>query len=292
MAKRTKNLLPPASSPGSLAPRLSLAALAAEPLFHVGNFPVTNSLLNAWIVVLFFIVFALVASRGAALVPRGIHNAFDAVVELLMTEVDKVTEDRRKTKMFFPLVATIFLYILANNWLGLLPGTGTIGFFHGTELIPLLRPATADLNLTLALAAFSLVAVQLAGIQATGLLNYGSKFVNVRGIWQALPKGPVAIGVALIEFFVGLLEIVSEFAKVASLSLRLFGNVFAGEILLGVMMSLVSFLLPVPFMFLEVLVGVIQATVFAMLVLVFLVVATSSHGHDEANHATHGAENS
>lgn len=283
MAKRTNNYS---------TPNISLAALAAEPLFHIGSFPITNSLLNAWIVVLFFIVVAFIASRGASLVPRGIHNVFDAVIEFLMIEVDKVTEDRRKTKLFFPLVATIFFYVLANNWLGLLPGTGTIGFFHGEELIPLLRPATADLNLTLALAVFSIVIVQLAGIQATGLANYASRFVNVRGIFQAIPKGPMAVSVAIIEFFVGLIEIISELARVASLSLRLFGNVFAGEILLGVMMSLLSVLLPVPFMFLEVLVGAIQATVFAMLVLVFLVVATSSHGHDEANHATHGAENS
>lgn len=287
MDKSTKNSFRPMT-----APTFSLAALAAEPIFHLGQFTVTNSLLNAWLVVLFFIAIAVIASRGTALVPQGIHNFFEAVVEFLLHEVDKVTQDRKKSKMFFPLVATIFLYILANNWLGLLPGTGTIGFFHGTELVPLLRPATADLNLTLALAVFSLVIVQAAGIQATGVGNYLSKFVNVRGIFQAFRKGPMAVGVAIIEFFVGLLEIVSEFAKVASLSLRLFGNVFAGEILLGVMMSLVSFLLPVPFMFLEVLVGAIQATVFSMLVLVFLVVATSHHGHDEANHATHGAENS
>ena len=122
---------------------------------------------------------------------------------------------------------------------------------------------------------------QAVGIKATGLTNYVSKFVNIRGIFRAIPKGPMAVVVAIIEFFVGLIEIISEAAKVLSLSLRLFGNVFAGEILMGVMLSLVSVFLPIPFIFLEILVGVIQATVFAMLVLVFLTVATESHGEEE-----------
>lgn len=281
MAQSTKN------SPTRSLPVLG-AALAAEPIFHLGNFPVTNSLLNAWIVAGILIIVAAVASRRQTLVPRGIHNFFEAIVVFLLDEMDKVTGDRKKTKLFFPLVATLFIFILANNWLGLLPGTGTIGFYevvHGEmELIPLLRPATADLNLTLALAAFSVIMVQLAGVQGIGFMNYFSKFVNIRGIFKAITKGPVAIGVAIIEFFVGLLEIVGEVARVASLSLRLFGNVFAGEILIGVMMSLVSFVVPIPFMFLEILVGVIQASVFSLLVLVFLTVATMEHGHEDEAH--------
>ena len=264
------------------------AALAAEPIFHLGNFPVTNTLLNAWIVTIFFALIAFVASRRTSLVPRGIHNVFEAIVVFMVDEMDKVTGDRKKTKLFFPLIATLFLFILANNWLGLIPGTGTLGFYgqmHGEiELIPLLRPATSDLNLTLALAAFSVVIVQWAGVQGVGFVNYFSKFINIRGIFRAIPKGPIAIGVAIIEFFVGLLEIIGEVARIASLSLRLFGNVFAGEILIGVMLSLASFIIPIPFMFLEILVGVIQATVFALLVLVFLTVATMEHGHEEENH--------
>lgn len=270
------------------------AALAAEPIFHLANFPVTNAMLNAWIVTALFLGVAFIASRRKTLVPHGIHNVFEAVIEAMLNEFDKVTADRKKTRLFFPLVATLFLFILANNWLGLLPGTGTIGFYesvHGEmELIPLLRPATSDLNLTLALAAFSIIVVQLASIQAVGFSNYFSKFVNVRGIFRAFFKGPVAIGVAVIEFFVGLLEIVGEVARIASLSLRLFGNVFAGEILIGVMMSLVSFVVPVPFMFLEILVGVIQASVFSLLVLVFMTVASMEHGHEEEGHDNEHAE--
>lgn len=273
MADRSKN---------SQTIKISFAALAAEPLFHVMNFPVTNSLLNAWISVALFCLIAFVASRRKSIVPHGMHNLIEAVVEGLLGEVQKVTGDRKRALMFFPVCATLFLYILVNNWLGLLPGTGTIGWTSGEEFLPLFRPAAADLNFTLAIAVFSVLLVQFVGIRATGIMNYVSKFVNIRGIFLAIPKGPTAVLVAVIEFGVGLIEIVSELAKVLSLSLRLFGNVFAGEILIGVMMSLFAFVVPIPFMFLEILVGAIQATVFSILVLAFLTVATEAHGHDEA----------
>jgi F-type H+-transporting ATPase subunit a len=264
---------------------MSFAALAAEPLFNIGQFTVTNSLLNAWISVAAFCVVAFIASRRKTIVPRGVHNLIEAVIEGLLSEVQKVTGDRKRALMFFPVVATLFLYILVNNWMGLLPGTGTIGWTGGEHgFLPLFRPAAADLNFTLAIAVFSVAIVQIAGVKATGLVNYGSKFMNIRGIFLAIPKGPTAIAVAIIEFGVGLIEIVSEFAKIVSLSLRLFGNVFAGEILIGVMMSLFSFVLPIPFMFLEILVGAIQATVFSILVLAFLTVATDSHGHGDEEH--------
>lgn len=283
MAVRIKNSLP----------NLAMVPLAAEPIFNIGEFTVTNSMLNAWIATVFFVLVAFVASRRTSLVPRGIHNVFEAIIAGLLDQVEKVTESRAKAKKFFPLVATIFLFVLVSNWMGLLPGTGSIGIYglmHGElELIPLLRPATSDLNMTLAIAAFSVVMTHLAGASVLGFSSHFSKFINIRGIFRAFKKGPMAVVVACIEFFVGLLETIGEFAKTLSLSLRLFGNVFAGEILIGVMMSLVSFVMPIPFIFLEILVGVIQATVFAMLVLVYLTVATSAHGdHEEEHHDDHG----
>ncbi len=270
---------------------LAMVPLAAEPIFHIGHFPVTNTMLNAWVAVIFFCVVAFVASRRTSLVPKGIHNFIELVIDGLLKQAEKVTGSKSKAKAFFPLVATIFLFVLVSNWMGLIPGTGTIGMWqlvHGeAELIPLFRPATSDLNLTLAIAAFAVIMTHVVGIKALGVGEYFSKFFNFRGLWRSLKKGPMAIMVAGIEFFVGLLEIISEFAKTLSLSLRLFGNVFAGEILIGVMMSLISFVVPIPFIFLEILVGVIQATVFAMLVLVYLTVATAKHGHDDAGHDEH-----
>lgn len=259
--------------------------LAAEPVFHIGNFVITNTLVNAYIAVGFFLIVALIASRRKNLVPKGIHNFFETIIEFALAEVDKVTGDKKKTRLFFPLVATIFFFILFSNWLGQLPGTGSIGVWetvHGElELIPLLRPATSDLNMTLAIALVAVASTHLAGLAGVGVANHVSKFFNIRGIFRAIPKGPMAIIISIVEFFIGLIELVGEFAKTLSLSLRLFGNIFAGEVLMTVMLGLFSYALPIPFIFLELLVGVIQATVFSMLTLAFLVVATMSHDHEE-----------
>lgn len=294
MAQRTNN---------STKLPIAMAALAAEPLFQIGNVPITNSMVNAWVAAILFIVGALIASRRKTLVPRGIHNFFEAVVEAILGQMEQVMGSMEKAKKYFPLIATIFLFVLVNNWLGLLPGTGTIGIHgmvHGhQELIPLLRPATADLNMTLAIAAVAVLTTHIAAFRTIGASNHLSKFINIRGIWRALKKGPLALVIAVIEFFVGFLEIIGEFSKTLSLSLRLFGNVFAGEILIGVMLGLVSYVVPIPFYFLEILVGIIQATVFSMLTMVYLTVATTSHdehdheeghaeagGHDEGHPAT------
>ena len=259
--------------------------LAAEPVFQVGNFTITNAMVNAYIAVAFFILVAIIVTARKSMVPKGIYNVIEGLVEFSLNEIQKVTEDEKKAKKFLPLVATIFFFVLFSNWLGLIPGTGSIGvwgYLHGHfELIPLLRPATSDLNMTLAIAIVAVASTHLAGLFSLGPINHVSKFLNFKGILLSIKKGPVAIAVSIIEFFVGLIEIIGEFAKTLSLSLRLFGNVFAGEILLHVMLGLFAFVMPVPFIFLEILVGVIQATVFAMLTLAFLVVATMSHGHDD-----------
>lgn len=267
------------------------AALAAEPIFEVAGFTVTNAMINAYASVAFFVIVALIARRRRTLIPKGVHNIIEAVIEFVLNEIEKVTEDAKKARAFLPLIGTIFFFVLVNNWMGLLPGTGSIGWeavSHGeAHLIPLMRPATSDLNMTLAIAVVAIFATHLAGLKSLGFVNHFSKFFNFRGIFQAVRKGPMAIGVACVEFFIGIIEVIGEFAKTMSLSLRLFGNVFAGEILLMVMLGLVGYVVPVPFMFLELLVGVIQATVFAMLTLAFLVVATMDHGHGDEHDEEH-----
>lgn len=272
---------------------LALPPVAAEAVYHIGTFPITNSMINAWIAVVFFVIIGLLIRRRTALVPKGFQNVAEGIVEFLLNEVEKVTGDKKKARQFLPIVGTIFLFILFSNWIGLLPGTGSIGVWgemHGKiELIPLLRPAASDLNLTLAIAVFAIVASHVMALMAIGPMNHFSKFINLRGILRAFKKGPIAIFVAVIEFGIGLLEIIGEVAKVVSLSLRLFGNIFAGEVLVTVMLGLLAYVLPIPFMFLEILVGAVQATVFAMLTLAYLVVATSDHGHEEEGHASPAA---
>ncbi|MBI4435210.1 F0F1 ATP synthase subunit A [Candidatus Uhrbacteria bacterium] len=267
---------------------LLIPPAAAESLFHVGSFPITNAMINGWIAVFFFLVVAFVASRRRGLVPKGVHNVIEGTIEFMLTETQKVTGDVKRAKQFLPIVGTIFLFILFSNWLGLLPGTGSIGIWAlhegEIELIPFLRPAASDLNLTLAIALFAVLTSHVIGLLTLGPMTHLSKFVNIRGVIHSIKKGPMAILVALIEFGVGLLEIISEIAKVLSLSLRLFGNIFAGEVLLTVMLGILAYFLPIPFMFLELLVGAIQATVFAMLTLAYLTVATQDHGHEEEAH--------
>ena len=179
----------------------------------------------------------------------------------------------------------MFFFILISNWLGLLPGIGSIGVYkvhEGVqEFIPIFRGANADLNMTLAMAVTAVIASHFLGIITIGFLKYANKFIKLGDLWHAVKsRKPVNILIAIVEFFVGLIEVFSEIAKMVSLSLRLFGNVFAGEVLLTVMASLVAFIVPLPFMALELLVGLIQATVFAMLTLVYLSIATTEvHEH-------------
>src|SRR3989338_1932370 len=260
-------------------------SVAAEPIFHIGSFPVTNSIITAWIVIFLFFVVGLIVRKKANVNPKGFLHAIDWVIDFAFTEVEKVVGDKERAKKFFPICGSLLFFILISNWMGLLPGIGSIGVWQIHEgesvLIPLLRPATSYLNFTLAIALFSVLATHFFGILLIGFVNHASKFFNVRGIVRALKHGPMAVIVAVVEFFVGLIETISEVAKTLSLALRLFGNIFAGEVLLIVIYSLASFIVPLPFIFLELLVGIVQATVFAMLVLVFL--KSSTEMHEEAH---------
>ncbi len=258
--------------------------IAAENIFSIGSFSVTNAYLNSTILTLGFCVFAIFMRFTVTKIPGKLQNAFEALLEFLFRYFDQVTGDRAKSKRFLPIVGTLFLFILLSNWMGLLPGTGTIGVWqmiHGErELVPLLRPAASDLNLTLALAVLSVAASHLLGMFTLGFFVHWNKFIQLGTIWNAVRSlKPVAILTAAIEFVVGLIELFSEAAKMVSLSLRLFGNIFAGEVLITVLSSLVAFIVPLPFMALELIVGVVQATVFSMLTLVYLsLMTTAPHG--------------
>lgn len=265
--------------------------LAAEPIAQIAGLTITNSMVNAGIVSVFLIVVAAVIRFRMKLVPSGVQNIFEFLVEFYFKTADNITHDRARSKKFMPLVLTLFIFILLNNWLGQLPGTGSIGvwgYMHGTlELIPIFRPATSDLNLTLALGILTIGCTHLFGIFTLGAWRHGNKFIQITPLFKSLFKGPVAALRGIIEFGVGLIEMVGEVARVISLSLRLFGNIFAGEVLLTVMLSLAAYIIPLPFQALELLVGVIQAMVFSMLALVFLTLATEPpHGEHEPAHAT------
>lgn len=264
-------------------------SLAAEPIAQIGSFTITNSLINAWMVAIILISAAAVIRFSAKQkTPSGFLNFVEFCFESILNVCDSVTRDRARSIKFFPIVTTFFIFILLNNWLGQLPGTGTIGVWgmmHGhLELIPILRPATADLNLTLALGGFAILSTHVMGIATLGFFKHTNKYIQLGSLAKSFKKGPIGILTGVVEFGVGLIEIAGEFARAISLSLRLFGNIFAGEVLITVMLSLAAVAIPLPFQLLEFLVGMIQATVFSILTLVFLTLAT------EKPHGDHGDE--
>ncbi len=264
----------------------------AEKIFNLGSMPITNSLLASFlsIVVVGLIIGSLrIKKRGA---PTGLQNLFEMVIEGAVGLAESVTGSKQKAMLFLPFVLPLFFFILINNWLGLLPGIGSIGFSEEGHFVPLFRGATADLNTTLALALVAIFITHLAGVKLVGLRAHANKFLAYKTILQIpkeIKKGNYqAMVVNPIKFFVGLIEFVGELSKTASLSLRLFGNVLAGEILLGTMMSIFAFILPIPFLFMEIFVGLIQATIFAILSLVFLSIMSENHDdHAEATAHPH-----
>ena len=264
----------------------------------------TNSIIVAAIVAVIVLVFARRATARMELVPsRGSQNIFEAVIEALYDMLEGIV-GRHMIAKAFPLLATLFLFILVSNWFGLLPGVGTVGFNPASEgrgiglslpnvENPLLRPANADLNLTLGMALVFTVYWAIWSFQELGV---GGFFVHIFG-----PKGNVTgfikYPLLVIFAFVGLIEVVSIAFRPVSLSLRLFGNIYAGENLMHTMSSLgetmhmpyvisliMKIIVPIPFYFLELLVGVVQALVFTLLCAVYLKLTTSheegAHGHD------------
>lgn len=246
-------------------------SLAAEPIFHIGSFPITNSLMVSLFVSIVMIIGAFIFSKTFKNIPKRGQSILEMIVEALLNMAESIGGP--KTRDFLPLVISLFLFILLCNWIGLLPGFGSIGFKEvkdGHEVfVPLLRGATADLNMTLALALVSFFSIQFFGFSHSKL-GYLKKFINF--------KSPI-------DFFTGILELISEFAKIISFSFRLFGNVFAGEVLLSVVVFLVPVVVPLPFLGLEIFVGFIQALVFAMLTLVFI---NSAVSHGEEVSQNHG----
>lgn len=279
--------------------------LAAETVFTVGPFPVTNSMLFTWIVTLLLLAFAYFATRKIERVPQGLQNIAEIMVDGLNGLVSSIAPPD-KAKAFLPIIATFFFFILFGNYLGLLPGVGSIGYYEehhaasanhiastepvdthteglvqeegvtheqdqpshaaGSEkvFIPYLRAINSDLNTTMALAIVSVIITHYFAIKYLGVGSYIGKFISVNPIF----------------LFVGILELFGELTKIASLSFRLFGNIFAGEVLLHTATTTIfAYVAPIPFYMLEFLVAFVQALIFAMLTLVFMVILTEKHAH-------------
>ncbi len=250
---------------------IHIPSFIPETIFSIGNLRVTNTVINVWIAIAMFLIFGLVLRRRLALRPGKLQNACEYILDLVLSYFDQVTGSRARTLRFLPVVGSVFFFILLSNWLGLFPGTGSILVHHE----PLMRPANTDLNLTVAMALVAVVSSHLFAFGTIGIFTHLNKFLQFGTVVKSFAHGPITIFTALVEFMVGLIEIVGEMAKVVSLSLRLFGNIFAGEVLISVISGLAGAIVPLPFMMLEILVGLIQASVFAMLTLVYVSVSTA-----------------
>jgi len=266
--------------------------LPAEEIFHIGGFAVTNTLIASWITIIVLVALAWAVTHRIKLIPSRLQNLLEFTIEWLLNFCVDVAGEKNGRR-FFPVITTIFLFVIMNSWLSLVPGFGSITYTvaeHGEEhVLPLLRGANTDINFTLALALVSFVFVEYLGIRQGGL-RYFKKFFNFgqfnRGVGR-LVRGKVksgfgGIGMGIIDMFVGMLEGIGEIMRVVSFTVRLFGNMLGGEILLLMMLFLMPFLLAVPFYGLELLIGTIQALIFGGLTLVFAVMAVTSHEYEEA----------
>jgi F-type H+-transporting ATPase subunit a len=312
------NILP---IPGVILPEISIAA---ERVFELFGFPITNTLLASWLTMIILIVGSWLITRKMEMIPGRWQSFLEMVIEAGYNLVEGAAE-RQWARRFFPIVMTILIFLLVSNWLGLTPLFGGWGVFHPSEhghpvkwlnesetvgvwvkadegatggahdshggeelyaLAPMFRSAATDMNVTLALALVSVLLTQYFGVKALGV-GYFGKFIAVGGIVNAFTKqglgcgGRIAtFGMGIIDLFIGIIETISEFGKIISFSFRLFGNIFAGEVLLAVMAFLIAYLVSLPFYGLELFVGFVQALVFMMLTVAFFVVAISSHGEE------------
>lgn len=232
--------------------------LKAEHLGSVFSFPITNSLIMAWVVMALLIGFAYFFGRSLTMIPGKLQAGVEWAFEGAIAYMAEVLGSEALAKKFFPLIATIFIFIAAINELEFLPGVGSVGIKHASELIPFFHAPTADLNFTLALAIIAFLTIEITGVVTLGFFKYAGKYVNL--------KSPIG-------FVVGLIELMSNLGRLISFSFRLFGNIFAGEVMVLVATYFLPYVLPAPLMGFEMFIGLVQALVFAMLTLFFIKLA-------------------
>ncbi len=235
-------------------------SMGAEKLFYLGPFPITNTILTTWIVMALLVTLALVVRKRLSLIPGALQSVAEIVIETVYNLVKGVTGEK-VGRVIFPLIMTLFIFILTANWLALMPGFGTITYHH----VPIFRPPNSDLNTTLAMALITVFLVQVAGIVYRGIKGYLKEFITP----------------PILAPLMAPIHVISELSHILSLSARLFGNIFGGDVVLTVIFVMLPALVPVAFMILESLFGLIQAVIFAVLSTIYFSMSTAAH---EAKH--------
>jgi F-type H+-transporting ATPase subunit a len=258
-------------------------ALPSERLFEVAGFPITNTLIAAWLSIIVLAVLFYVCTRKMKLIPGKLQNLAEMAVEALLSFVKSVAGEKH-ARLLFPVVATIFIYVITNAYLALLPFFGTI-VVTGQEgtAVPLFRSANTDINVPLSIAVMSFIFVEFWGMKSLGTFRYLGEFFNFGQIGRGVKElfmgkiRPAITNIAFgfINLFVGMLEVFSHLIRIISFTFRLFGNMTAGEMLLLVSAFLIPLIFTIPFYGLELLIGFIQALIFAGLTLVFGTIAVA-----------------
>ncbi len=270
--------------------KLQEIKIQPDVIFNINGFQITNTLIGTWLSIIVLIVLFYFGTRKRELIPSGLQNAVEWIVEYLLSLAQSVA-GKDKGRKFFPLVATFFIFILFCNLLDVFPGVETFGWINLTALsaahlppptsiflfgdysnkiAPWIRPGTSDLNLTLAMALVSVITTQAFGFYSLGWREQLGKYFNFRALFKFNFQG-------FIEFFVGILELVTELSRILSFSFRLFGNVFAGGAVLAVFAFILPFAADIVFIPFELFIAFVQALIFSLLTLVFLEIATTSY---------------
>lgn len=248
------------------------ANILAEQLYVWMGIPITNTMLMSWITISLLVGVAFLVRSKLSLIPSKLQVLFEMMLETVLEFMTETLGDKTIAMRYFPLIVTIFLFIFIGNMLEFIPGVGSIGYIvhgataHGAgeQFIPLLRGMNTDLNVTLALSIIVFLVIEISGIMMVGFFRYFTRFFNFHSV---------------VGFFVGIIEFVSEFIRLISFSFRLFGNIFAGTVLISVIIYFVPYIVPVPFMLFEIFVGFMQATIFSLLTLFFLKLAITDVEH-------------
>lgn len=246
-----------------------MVSLVPEPIFHIGSFSVTNTIIDTLFVDLVILVLIIFTSKNIKLIPNYFQNIVETIIQTFYELTESIAGER--TKKIFPFFMSFFLFILIANWSEFIPGFSSFGLKEGEKIIPLFRSPTSDFNATLALALISAVATHFLSVRTLGFKEYISRYFSLNPI----------------NLFVGILELIGEFTKIISLSFRLFGNILAGGVVLGIISGIFALVVPLPFLLLEIIVGFVQALIFGMLTMAFMAILTTPHNPEHAKEVSH-----
>ncbi len=244
-----------------------LPSVPPDILFYIAGFPVTNSMLAGGLMtllVIIFLFFVVKNTKGNG-TPGKFQILIELTLEMFLDFIEKIVGNKKVAKQIFPIIGALFIYIGISNVLTVLPGIDSLTYSLDGEVVPLFRTHTSDINTTFGIAAAMVIWTQIYSIKSTNIFVHLNKYFKIWGIIQGFIKGLGAGFIAIIEFFVGLLDVVSEFAKSISLSLRLFGNMFAGLMLSGIILGALAILAPIPLILFSLFSGALQALVFGAL---------------------------